>query len=250
EKLFLTKFLIIFQILVVKNTNSYLTGQNLQGSLPPELIRLPYIQQINFSLNFLSGKIPKEWGSLKLVNMYVFSLIFPFPTIIFSSLITLFGNRLSGPIPVELANITTLRCLILESNNFSGNLPPQLGYLPNIEIFRLGDNQFSGTIPSFIKNWTSLQILDIQGSGLGGPFPTGFSFPQSLTILEVSDLNGPDSTFPLVNIIGLRRLILRSCNINDTIPYYIGNLTNLKVFLLLLPYKLWWRQDNHWKYDI
>ncbi|TKY49227.1 leucine-rich repeat receptor serine/threonine-protein kinase [Spatholobus suberectus] len=215
--------------------NIYLTGQNLQGSLPPELIRLPYIQQINFSLNYLGGTIPKEWGSLKLLN------------------ITLFGNRLSGSIPLELANITALRCLILESNHFSGNLPPQLGHLPYMEILhlssnnftgelpetfsnlttlndvRLGDNQFSGKIPNFIERWTSLQILDIQGSGLAGPFPSGLSFPQSLTKLEVSDLSGPDSTFPSVNITGLERLILRSCNINDTIPDYIGKLPNLKV---------------------
>ncbi|RDX83718.1 putative LRR receptor-like serine/threonine-protein kinase, partial [Mucuna pruriens] len=71
----------------------YLTGQNLQGSLPPELIKLPHIEQIDFSRNYLNGTIPKEWASLKLQN------------------ISLLGNRLSGEIPVEVAKITSLRCL-------------------------------------------------------------------------------------------------------------------------------------------
>ncbi|KAK7324505.1 hypothetical protein VNO77_28107 [Canavalia gladiata] len=213
----------------------HLAGQNLQGSLPPELVRLPHIQQINFSLNYLSGAIPTEWGSLKL------------------EIIHLFGNRLSGSIPVELANITTLRYLILESNRFSGNLPPELGNLPHIEILqlssnnftgelpetfsklitlkdiRLGDNQFSGKIPDYIERWTNLNILEIQGSGLSGPFPSGFSNLQSLIDLKASNLNGPESRFPPVNISGLQRLILRNCNINDTIPDYVGNLLSLKL---------------------
>ncbi|XP_047169233.1 probable leucine-rich repeat receptor-like serine/threonine-protein kinase At3g14840 [Vigna umbellata] len=165
----------------------------------------------------------------------------------------LLGNRLSGPFPEVLTQITTLKTLILESNNFYGNLPPELGDLPQLERLllnsnnftgewpqtlsnlstlrdvRLGDNQFSGKIPKFIEKWTNLQILDITGSGLAGPFPSGFSFPQSLIKLKVTDLNGPESTFPSVNLIRLERLVLRNCNINDKIPEYIGNMTNLRL---------------------
>ncbi|KAI4333482.1 hypothetical protein L6164_018287 [Bauhinia variegata] len=214
-----------------------LTGQNLNGTLPPELVRLPYLKEINLTRNYLNGTIPREWGTMKLIN------------------ISLLGNRLTGPIPKELGNITTLWSLDLEDNQFSGNLPPELGNLTQIErLFisansftgeipasfaklttlkhvRIGDNQFSGKIPDFIQHWTSLEELLIQGSGLSGPIPSGISFLEDLTKLTITELNGPASTFPQLSTRNLKKwkiLILRNCNINGTIPEYLGNMTNLK----------------------
>ncbi|XP_027340612.1 probable leucine-rich repeat receptor-like serine/threonine-protein kinase At3g14840 [Abrus precatorius] len=212
-----------------------LKSQNLQGVLPPELIRLPYLEEIDLTRNYLNGTIPKEWGSSNL------------------RIISLLGNRLTGTIPTEIGNITTLESLVLEDNQFYGNLPPELGDLSNIERLhltsnnftgelpetlarlttlrelRLGDNQFSGKIPDFIQRLTNLEMLVIQGSGLSGPIPSGISFLQSLTDLWISDLNeGGDSTFPRIdNLTKLERLILRSCQINDTLPQYLGNMTSL-----------------------
>ncbi|XP_014523048.1 probable leucine-rich repeat receptor-like serine/threonine-protein kinase At3g14840 isoform X2 [Vigna radiata var. radiata] len=229
-----------------------IVGHNLQGNLPRELVGLPYIQNIDLSLNYLNGTVPKEWATLKFLNTIV-----------------LVGNRLSGPFPEVLTQIPTLKALILESNNFYGNLPPELGDLPQLERLllgsnnftgewpqtlsnlstlkdvRLGDNQFSGKIPKFIEKWTNIEILDITGSGLAGPFPSGFSFPQSLIKLEVTDLNGPESTFPSVNSRRLERLILRNCNINDKIPEYIGNMTNLR--LLYFTGNLLTGSRNEWR---
>ncbi|KAF1898071.1 hypothetical protein Lal_00032835 [Lupinus albus] len=74
-------------------TNIYMKEQNLPGTLPPELVRLPFLQEIDLSRNYLSGSIPKEWGSTKLVN------------------ISLLGNRITDSIPREIANISTLRSL-------------------------------------------------------------------------------------------------------------------------------------------
>ncbi|KAK7323411.1 hypothetical protein VNO77_26883 [Canavalia gladiata] len=212
-----------------------LKQQNLQGKLPPELVRLPYLQEITLPRNYLDGTIPKEWGFLKLVN------------------ISIYANRVSGPIPKELGNITTLKKLDLVFNQLSGDLS-HLGNLPNIEILhltsnnftgelpetfsrfttlkelRLGDNKFSGKIPNFIQRWTNLTQLVIEGSGLSGPIPSGISFLQNLKELIITDLNGPDSTFPrLDNMTALTTLILRSCNINDTIPPNLAKLTRLKL---------------------
>ncbi|XP_061350344.1 probable leucine-rich repeat receptor-like serine/threonine-protein kinase At3g14840 [Gastrolobium bilobum] len=217
-----------------------LKSENLQGKLPPELIRLPYLEEIDLTRNYLNGTIPKEWGSSNLRK------------------ISLYGNRLTGQIPKEIGNITTLESLVLEFNQFSGNLPPELGNLSHIqrlhltsnnftgeipETFarlttltelRLGDNQFSGKIPDFIQKWTNLNILAIQGSGFSGPIPSGVSFLQNLTDLRISDLNGPDSTFPRVdNMTKLNVLILRSCLINDTLPQYLQNKTNFNELQVL-----------------
>ncbi|VVA29382.1 PREDICTED: probable [Prunus dulcis] len=95
----------------------FLVGQELDGVLPPALVKLPYIKQLNLGQNYLSGSIPSKWTSTKL------------------EFLVLSVNNLSGPIPSYLGNIVTLQALALESNLFSGTIPPELGKLINMERF-------------------------------------------------------------------------------------------------------------------
>ncbi|KAB2623557.1 leucine-rich repeat receptor-like serine/threonine-protein kinase [Pyrus ussuriensis x Pyrus communis] len=209
--------------------------QDLPGTLPREMVRLKYLQEIDLTRNYLSGTIPPEWSSLRLVN------------------ISLIGNRLTGPIPVEFANITTLKSLDLSSNSLSGALPEELGNFPHMERmllssnkftgylpdsfanlttlkdFRINDCNFSGQIPDFIEKWTNLEKLAIQGSGLMGPIPSGISLLTSLTDLRITDLIGPELPFPpLHNMKNMRTLMLRSCNIIGELPPYLGQMPKLK----------------------
>ncbi|MED6109959.1 hypothetical protein PIB30_038482 [Stylosanthes scabra] len=209
---------------------------NLPGSLPPQLVKLPYLREIEFSFNYLNGTIPKEWASMKLTK------------------IVLMTNRLSGEIPKELGNITTLTNLDLEANQFSGHVPSQLGNLINLHRlvlssnnlsgnlpetfallynlldFRISDNSFSGKIPSFIQNWKQLQRLEMHASGLEGPIPSNISLLSNVTILRISDIDGPSQTFPVLsNMKVMRRLVLRNCNITGEIPIDILKMGNLKM---------------------
>ncbi|XP_057766381.1 probable leucine-rich repeat receptor-like serine/threonine-protein kinase At3g14840 isoform X2 [Salvia miltiorrhiza] len=168
--------------------------------------------------------------------------------------ISLLGNRITGSIPKELANITTLEQLVLEYNQLSGAIPPELGNLPQIQRllftsnnltgelpanlaklttltdFRVSDNSFRGSIPNFVQNWTNMEKLVIQASGLAGPIPSGIASLTKLTDLRISDLNGNDSSLPSLSTLKkLKTLILRSCNIVGTLPEYIGEMTTLKV---------------------
>ncbi|KAF5190783.1 Nodulation receptor kinase [Thalictrum thalictroides] len=212
-----------------------LINQNLDGILPPELVKLPYLQEIELAFNYLNGTIPKEWGSLPLVDL------------------SLSGNRITGSIPIELANITTLKkfavgynklsgvlppelgnmssieFILLSSNNFTGPLPETLAKLTTLKDFRINDNQFSGKIPDFIQNWKNLEKIAIQASGLEGPIPSGISLLTKLTDLRISDLKAPGAAFPqLSNMKNMTTLVLRSCSIIGEIPLYLGDMTKLK----------------------
>ncbi|XP_068499769.1 probable leucine-rich repeat receptor-like serine/threonine-protein kinase At3g14840 isoform X1 [Phaseolus vulgaris] len=216
-------------------TNIILKAQNLQGTLPPDLYKLPYLQKIDLSRYYLNGTIPKEWGSTKLVT------------------ISLHGNRLTSSIPIEITNISTLlelnleanqfsgnlsllgnltqiQRLLLSSNNFTGELPVTLAKLSELKDFLIRDNQFSGKIPDFIQNWISLTTLWIEGNGFSGPIPSGISNLENLIDLRISDLRGSvPSTFPLLEkMTKLQILIMRNCNIIGDLPEYLVKMTSLR----------------------
>ncbi|XP_024008635.1 probable LRR receptor-like serine/threonine-protein kinase RFK1 isoform X2 [Eutrema salsugineum] len=207
---------------------------NLPGTLPPQIIKLRYLREIDLAYNYLNGSIPLEWASTNL------------------TFISLLVNRLSGEIPKELANITSLTYLDLESNAFSGTIPQELGNLVNLQTLLLSSNkltgnlpaslsklqdmtdlindlQLSGTIPSYIQNWTDLKRLEMIASGLTGPIPSAISVLNNLSNLRISDIGGPVQPFPsLKNSTGFSKIILKNCNLSGKIPTYLSDLQNLE----------------------
>ncbi|XXG90320.1 hypothetical protein AAC387_Pa12g2114 [Persea americana] len=212
-------------------TNIVFKGYNLTGSLPPEFAKLPYLQQIDLTRNFLNGTIPAEWGRLPLINISISGnrLYGKIPRELgnISSLLELGfeANYLSGPIPLELGNLTSLLRLYMSSNDFTGELPDVLARLTNLTEFWINDNPFTGKIPDFIQNWTQLQKLSIQGTAMEGPIPSGISHLKRIIDLRISDINGTWSPFPdLGSMTSINTLFLRKCDIFGDIPSFIWNM--------------------------
>ncbi|KAL2931053.1 putative LRR receptor-like serine/threonine-protein kinase RFK1 [Bienertia sinuspersici] len=202
----------------------WLKRYSLPGVLPRELVKLPYLREVDFAYNYLSGGIPLEWASLQLES------------------ISLLVNRLSGEIPKELGGITSLIALYvsvllpsttlnLEANQFTGRVPDELGKLMNLKTFRISDNNFGGVIPDYIQNWRQLNRLELHASGLHGPIPSVISLLDGLADLRISDIDGPTQEFPnLSNMTdSLVRLVLRNCNIAGEIPEYLWTMKNVKM---------------------
>ncbi|RYR50558.1 hypothetical protein Ahy_A07g037176 isoform C [Arachis hypogaea] len=162
--------------------------------------------------NRITGSIPKEIANISGLQVLVVEF-----------------NQMSGNLPPELGNLSQLQRLQISSNNFTGELPATLAKLTSLQIVQLSDNQFSGKIPDFIQSWTNLQQLVIQGSGVSGPIPSGLAVLGYLNDLRISDLNGAESSpFPRLRNMSMKNLILRSCNINGTLPTYLGKMTSLQ----------------------
>ncbi|XP_022941239.1 probable leucine-rich repeat receptor-like serine/threonine-protein kinase At3g14840 isoform X8 [Cucurbita moschata] len=216
-------------------TNISLKAQSLPGTLPPQIVRLPFLQELDLTRNYLSGSIPPEWGSTNLLKISLLAnrLTGPIPEAIgnISSLaeLVLEMNQFSGSLPTELGNLTSLSRLLLTSNNFSGELPSSLARITSLTDFRISDNHFTGQIPKFVQNWTALTKIAIQASGLDGPIPSEIGLLTKLTDVRISDLNGDSSPFPPLNTLTkLKTLILRSCNITGVLPDNLDGLTLLK----------------------
>ncbi|GMY05972.1 probable leucine-rich repeat receptor-like serine/threonine-protein kinase At3g14840 isoform X1, partial [Fagus crenata] len=211
---------------------SLLKGQDLDGMLPPSLVKLPYLEKIDLTRNYLSGTIPPEWASTKLeyLSITVNNLSGPIPsylgnitTLIYMSIES---NLFSGTIPPELGNLVNLTNLILSANNFTSDLPVALTNLTRLTELRISSNNFIGRIPDFFQSWKRLQKLEIQASGLEGPLPSSISVLSNLIELRISDLLGGGSEFPPLNNMTLMNRL--SCNLSGPIPAYISSMTNLQ----------------------
>ncbi|KAK6797305.1 hypothetical protein RDI58_005007 [Solanum bulbocastanum] len=216
-------------------TKIILKGLNLPGVLPPELVKLPYIKEIDFAYNYLSGRIPVEWAATQLTNISVtvnrLSGEIPKELGNISSLLylNLEANQFSGSVPSELGKLIYLQTLILSSNELVGKLPTSFSKLVNLTDFRINDNNFSGQIPDFIQNWKQLTKLEMHATGLEGPIPTNISLLNKLTDLRISDIGGPAQAFPsLGDIMGFHNLVLRNCNLSGELPVYIWALKDLQ----------------------
>ncbi|OAY81829.1 LRR receptor-like serine/threonine-protein kinase GSO1 [Ananas comosus] len=83
-----------------------ISGNNLSGQIPEEIVALRMLQSLNLSRNHLTGWIPKNIGDMLNLESLDLSL-----------------NELSGAIPQSLSDLTFLSSLNLSYNNLSGWIP-------------------------------------------------------------------------------------------------------------------------------
>ncbi|KAH0852538.1 hypothetical protein HID58_093921 [Brassica napus] len=216
-------------------TRIFLKSLSLPGIFPPEFGNLTRLLEIDLSRNYLNGTIPMTLSRtpLEILSVTGNRLSGPIPPqlgdVTTLTNLNLESNLLSGPIPSSLGSLTSLKSLLLSANNFTGQLPQPLINLKNLTNFRIDGNSLSGKIPEFIGNWTQLDRLDLQGTSMSGPIPASISNLRNLTELRITDLNGPAFDFPdLRNLINIKRLVLRNCLIRGRIPDYIGSMIELK----------------------
>ena len=99
--------------------------------------------------------------------------------------LNLASNQLSGPIPTQLATLTSLQKLGLGDNQLSGTIPPGLSALTDLRKLALGFNQLSGSIPTQLSALTDLLELELGGNQLSGAIPPQLA---ALTSLQTLDL--------------------------------------------------------------
>ena len=77
------------------------------------------------------------------------------------------ANQLTGPIPAELGNLSSLtELLYLGANQLTGPIPAELGNLSSLTELYLGGNQLTGPIPAELGSLSSLTDSTRAGSTL------------------------------------------------------------------------------------
>ena len=145
----------------------------------------------------------------------------------------LHNNQISGEIPAELGNLLNLRSLELMGNRLSGEIPAELGNLTSLARLYLGYNQLSGEIPAELGNLVNLRSLQLMGNRLSGEIPPELGNLTSLAVLHLyyNQLSG-EIPPELGNLLNLRSLELMGNRLSGEIPAELGNLTSLVVLHL------------------
>ena len=129
-----------------------------------------------------------------------------------------FNNSLSGPIPPELGKLTNLIDLDFNSNDLTGPIPPELGTLSSLGHLLLNDNDLSGPIPPELGDLAGLTLLWLQGNDLEGPIPESFLELDALEEFRFqnnADLCVPGTTDFATWLDGVERTYGPYCNESD-----------------------------------
>lgn len=144
-----------------------LSGNRVNGSIPPELADLDKLEYLDLSNNRLTGEIPTELGTLG--NLEYLDLSFNDNNFV--------GLRgIEGSIPAELGALGNLEHLDLSDNSLTGPIPPELGSLENVNTMSFYANRLTGSLPSTFLSLDKLESLDIHlNDGLCYPNTPDFS---------------------------------------------------------------------------
>ncbi|XP_058095103.1 putative kinase-like protein TMKL1 [Magnolia sinica] len=137
--------------------------------------------------------------------------------------IQLAAAGLSGTIPKEIGELSSLQSLYLAVNSLSGSVPLELGNSPSLAEVDLGGNALNGSLPPSIWNLCDrLVSLQLHGNHLSGFLPEPALPNSTCPNLQVLDLgnNRFEGEFPnfLMNFGGLKELDLGNNLFVGSIP--------------------------------
>ncbi|XP_021802307.1 receptor-like protein 2, partial [Prunus avium] len=153
----------------------------------------PFIRVLDFSLNKFSGKISpglEECSKLLVFRAGYNNLSGELPNDIYNATtlqeIALPMNSLNGPVSDRIVNFTNLAVLDLYHNNLIGKLPKNTGKLSTLKLMLLHFNNLEGSLPPSLMNCTSLIELNLGFNNFEGEISTlNFSKLSQLSKLDL-----------------------------------------------------------------
>ena len=200
-----------------------MSGNNFEGSIPPQLFRLPYLRELHLGGNSLTGKLLHDDEE---TEKYVLSSTSNL------KVLSLFGNKFSDGMLLSILCLKGLEFLDLSHNDLSMEIPTEIGnYLPNISTLALSNNRLTGGIPSSMRRLSKLELLSLHNNLLTREIPTWLFDFKGLRALYVGGnrlIWNNSVTVEIAPNPSLNRLYLKSCGLVGEIPKWISNQTGLR----------------------
>ena len=80
-------------------------------------------------------------------------------------------NKLTGEIPLELGQLSSIHAMNLSYNQLTGSIPKTFSNLTQLESLDLSHNNLSGEIPTTLIDLTSLEVFNVAYNNLSGKLP-------------------------------------------------------------------------------
>ncbi|XP_016755303.1 receptor-like protein 15 [Gossypium hirsutum] len=191
-----------------------LSSNNLSGKIPPTMFTLDKLRQLYLDGNNFDGEMP-------LIDISTLS----FPAL---SDIDLSDNHLSVELPKWIWNVPNFEALDFSNNNFYGHFPLEFCNLGLLRFLDLSQNNFSGSVPSCISS-LAIEHLHLSRNRLSGPLPLAL-YISSLVALDLGQ-NNLTGKIPywVANLSALRILVLRENHFKGEIPSQICQLNLLSI---------------------
>ncbi|XP_052287564.1 probable LRR receptor-like serine/threonine-protein kinase At3g47570 isoform X2 [Citrus sinensis] len=137
--------------------------------------------------------------------------------------------NLTGTIPSELGNLSSLQTLDLSFNWFSGSIPASIFNMSSLLSIRFTNNTLFGELPpNFCNHLSNLESLFLKSNMFHGKIPSTLSNCKRLRNISLS-LNDFSGTIPkeIGNVTKLIGLYLQGNQLQGEIPEELGNLGEL-----------------------
>ncbi|CAL4930989.1 unnamed protein product [Urochloa decumbens] len=194
------------------------SNNSFTGRMPSSFcISAPSLAFLDLSYNQFSGHVPPGLG--KCSGLRVFKA----------------GYKITGILPDELFDATSLEYLSLSTNGLEGTLDAaHIVKLKNLVSLDLSMNGLSGKIPDSIGQLKKLEELHLEHNNMSGEVPTSLSRCTSLTTISLrrNNFQGELTNINFSTISNLKTLDLYGNNFTGTIPesiYSCSNLTALRL---------------------
>ncbi|KAJ9709823.1 hypothetical protein PVL29_001341 [Vitis rotundifolia] len=202
-----------------------LKNVGISDTIPEWLWKLDFLW-LDLSRNQLYGKLPNSLSFSQPASMVDLSfnrLVGQLPLWFNVTWLFLANNSFSGPIPLNIGDLSSLQVLDVSGNLLNGSIPSSVSKLKDLWIIDLSNNHLSGKIP---KGWNDLQRLDtidLSKNKLSGGIPSSMCSISLLSLLTLGDNNLSGELSPsLQNCTRLYFLDLGNNRFSGEIPKWIG----------------------------
>uniref|UniRef100_A0ACD5WC20 Uncharacterized protein n=1 Tax=Avena sativa TaxID=4498 RepID=A0ACD5WC20_AVESA len=214
----------------------YLGQNQLTGSFPSGIAKLPNLIILGLDYNRFTGVVPQWLGASKYLqklslstNMFEGNIPSSLSNLSQLTEILLDTNKFTGNIPTSLGKLQSLATLSLSNNNLHGRVPEEIFRIPTIAQIGLSSNYLDGHLSAEVGKAKQLMVLLLSSNKLAGYIPSTLGDCKSLEDIELDNniFNGSiPSSFG--NLFSLKLLNLSYNNLTGPIPDSLGNLQLLE----------------------
>ncbi|KAF3781939.1 LRR receptor-like serine/threonine-protein kinase [Nymphaea thermarum] len=139
------------------------------------------------------------------------------------------SNQIYGDIPYSVSKLKQLENLILKNNLLTGPIPSTLSQIPNLKILGLRENRLVGTLSADICQLTGLWYFDVRNNSLTGSIPQNIGNCTTFQVLDLS-YNQLVGEIPFnIGFLQVATLSLQGNRLSGEIPSVIGLMQALAV---------------------